>query len=318
MGMCADGVVHFFAYRYADGMRDAFDWDALKSFLAVARSGRLTVAARALGVDHSTLSRRIAGLEEGLGVRLFDRHPSGYTLTSRGARLLASAEAMERAALGVAREVEEESQTVSGTVRIGAPDGFGTTFLAPRLGTLQERHPNLNIQLITRPRQFSLSQREADIAIGLARPAKGRLKARKLTDYELGLYAARAYLERHGEPSSPDDIPLHPLIGYIDEMIYAPELDYIPLIAAGLRPRLASSNLLAQYQATIAGHGLCVLPVFMACDEPRLARVLPRQVSLLRAFWLIMHEDIVDLARVRVTAEFIAEAVRGAKRMFGP
>lgn len=299
-------------------MLDTFDWDALKSFLAVARSGRLTTAARTLGVDHSTLSRRINGLEEVLGAKLFERNPTGYSLTGQGARVLASAEAMERAALGVLRDVAEENLAASGTVRIGAPDGFGTMFLAPRLGELQRRHPELNVQLVTRPRQFSLSQREADIAIGLARPAKGRLKARKLTDYELGLYASEDFIAHHGTVEDTADIPRYPLIGYIDEMIYAPELDYIPLLAAGLRPRLASSNLLAQYQAAVAGNGVCVLPAFMAARDDRLVRLLPRQVSLQRSFWLIIHEDIADLARVRVTAEFIAEAARSSKRLFLP
>ena len=298
-------------------MLQTFDWDALKSFLAVARSGRLTVAARALGIDHSTLNRRLNALEESLGARLFERSPLGYGLTGQGARLLASAEAMERAAIGVLRDVADESYAVSGTVRIGAPDGFGTLFLAPRLGELLDRHPGLDVQLVTRPRQFSLSQREADIAIALARPGKGRLKARKLTDYQLGLYAARDYIARHEPISDKAALTGHRLIGYIDEMIYAPQLDYLPQVAAR-RPHIASSNLLAQYQATLAGHGLCVLPAFMACDDARLVRVLERQVVLQRSFWLVMHEDIADLARVRVASEFIVESVRAGKRMFLP
>ena len=299
-------------------MVETFDWDALKSFLAVARSGRLTAAARALGIDHSTLNRRINTLEEALGAKLFERGPTGYGLTGQGTRLLASAEAMERAAIGVLRDVADETQAVSGTVRVGAPDGFGTTFLAPRLGELIDRHPGLDVQLVTRPRQFSLSQREADIAITLSRPAKGRLKARKLVDYELGLYASRDYLERHGEIADKAALSGCRLIGYIDEMIYAPQLDYFPLVVAEMRPHIATSHLMAQYHATLAGHGVCVLPAFMTAGDERFVRVLGRAVSLQRTFWLVMHEDIADLARVRVTAEFIAESVRNARRVFVP
>ena len=220
-------------------MVDTFDWDALKSFLAVARTGRLTAAAQELGVDHSTLNRRINALEKALAAKLFDRRPNGYALTGQGARLMASAEAMESAAISALREVGNEAQTVGGTVRIGTPDGFGTLFLAPRLGRLADAHPNLAIQLVTQPRLFSLSQREADIAIGLARPNKGRLKARKLIDYELGLYASRDYVAAHGEPAERAQLKSYRFIGYIDEMVYAPELDYVDLVGEGLRPALA-------------------------------------------------------------------------------
>lgn len=299
-------------------MVETFDWNALKSFLAIARSGRLTAAARALGIDHSTLNRRVNALEEALGAKLFERGPTGYGLTGQGKRLLASAEAMERAAIGVLRDVAEETQAISGTVRIGAPDGLGTSFLAPRLGHLIDRHPGLDVQLVTRPRLFSLSQREADIAIALARPGKGRLKARKLIDYELGLYASRDYIARNGEIGDRDALAGHRLIGYIDEMIYAPQLDYLPQVISETRPHIASSNLLAQQQATLAGHGLCVLPAFMVTGDDRLVRVLPRQVALLRTFWLVTHEDLADLGRVRVTADFIVEQVRAARRLFLP
>lgn len=298
-------------------MVDTFDWDALKSFLAVARTGRLTAAAQELGVDHSTLNRRINALEKALAAKLFDRRPNGYALTGQGARLMASAEAMESAAISALREVGNEAQTVGGTVRIGTPDGFGTMFLAPRLGRLADAHPNLAIQLVTQPRLFSLSQREADIAIGLARPNKGRLKARKLIDYELGLYASRDYVAAHGEPAERAQLKSHRFIGYIDEMVYAPELDYVDLVGEGLRPALATSHLMAQLSATLAGQGVCVLPCFMA-DDKRLVRLLPRTVQIYRTFWMLIHEDIAEVARVRVAAEFIADEARAARRLFLP
>lgn len=299
-------------------MVDTFDWDGLKSFLAVARTGRLTAAAQKLGVDHSTLNRRINGLEKALAAKLFDRRPNGYALTSQGARLMASAEAMESAAISALREVGNETRAVAGTVRIGTPDGFGTTFLAPRLGKLADAHPDLAIQLVTQPRLFSLSQREADIAIGLARPNKGRLKARKLTDYELGLYAAEDYLARHGEPADKAQLKSHRFIGYIDEMVYAPELDYVNLVGDGLRPALATSHLMAQFSATLAGQGVCVLPCFLAGGQRTLVRLLPRQIAIQRTFWMMVHADIAEVARVRVAADFIADEARAARRLFLP
>lgn len=293
-----------------------FDWNALQSFLAVVRCGRLTTAAKHLGIDHSTLSRRITALERNLQVRLFDRQPAGYTLTPQGEALLDSAQAMEATALDVLANVAGSSLKIAGTVRIGAPDGFGTSFLAPRLGKLGQIHPDLRLQLVTLPRIFSLSKREADIAIGLAPPAEGRLHTRKLTDYELGLYGSRDYCAENGPFPDIAALNTHRFIGYIEDMIYAPELDYLPLISRDLKPFLTSSNLLAQLSLTVQGYGLCVLPRFMAEEDARLERVLPRHVSLRRAFYLITHADMRNLARIQVISDFIANEVRSSLGIF--
>jgi DNA-binding transcriptional LysR family regulator len=269
-------------------------------------------------VDHSTLSRRITSLEASLRTRLFDRRMNGYTLTAQGENLLGLAQAMEGIAMTVMAEIGDSSLHVAGTVRIGAPEGFGAMFLAPRLGRLGAQHPDLMLQLVTLPRLFSLSKREADIAIGLARPEEGRLHARKLTDYQLGLYGSRDYLAEHGPIRDREELGRHRFIGYIEDLIYAPELDYIPLVSREVRPFLTSSNLIAQFHATVAGHGLCVLPCFMAGQEPRLERILERDVSLIRALWLIVHADMRDLARIRIASEFITREVRAARDRFLP
>src|SRR5918997_1759090 len=181
---------------------NAFDWDDLRFFLAVARAGRLTAAARQLEADHTTVSRRISALEGALRAKLFERRPQGYSLTEQGERLLGLAEGMETQALAVASQVGGADLALSGTVRIGAPDGIGTYFLAPELGALAERHPDLTLQLVALPRTFSLSKREADIAITLEQPTEGRLVSRKLTDYRLRLYASKKYPARRYECAS--------------------------------------------------------------------------------------------------------------------
>lgn len=295
-----------------------FDWDLVQSFLAVARAGKLTAAARKLRIDHSTLSRRISALEKSLGAKLFDRHVSGYRLTHQGENLLARAEEIESGVLRIQADVAHTSSQVSGTVRIGAPDGFGTAFLAPCIGDLARAHPDLDIELVATPRSFSLSKREADIAIGLSRPTHGRLYARKLTDYELGIYAARANADRWSGIRTPADLARFPFISYIDDLIFAPELDYVPLVSKAIAPRLRSSNLIAQLQATAAGAGVCILPCFLADTDSRLLRLLPDDVKLMRTFWMIMHSDMRELARIRVTAEFIAERVRQSIPRFVP
>ncbi|MGX1101312.1 LysR family transcriptional regulator [Amorphus sp. MBR-141] len=291
------------------------DWNDLRYFLAVARQGRLTVAARMLGVDHATVSRRVNALEQALDTRLFERSPRGYAMTEAGERLLLHAEKIESAAAEMQSEIGGEKLALSGAVRIGAPDGFGSYFLAPRIGALMRRYPGLELQIVAMPRIFSLSKREADIAISLARPREGRLVSRKLTDYQLHLYASKAYLAACPPIAARGDLVGHPLIGYISDLIFAPELDYLPEILADRPPALTSSNLIAQMRATQIGAGLCVLPDFMAGEAPNLVRILPEEIALTRTFWLIVHADLRDTARVRTVADFIAERVAAERKL---
>jgi len=294
----------------------AFDWDDLRYFLSVARTGRLTAAARRMGTDHATVSRRITALEGRLGAELFQRSPRGYSLTDAGERLLIKAETIESSAASIENEIAGEKFSLGGVVRIGAPDGFGSLFLAPRIGELTHRNPQLELQIVAMPRVFSLTKREADIAIGLERPDKGRLYSRKLTDYTLHVYGARRYLEENGPISSRQDFARHPMIGYIPELIFTPELDYLGQIGDGLAPRLSSTNLFAQFHATRAGAGLCILPDFMAAGDPDLVPVLPGEVELVRTFWIIAHLDARESVRIQTVMGFIADEVSAAKSVF--
>jgi DNA-binding transcriptional LysR family regulator len=295
-----------------------FDWDDLRFFLAVARAGRLTVAARRLGADHATVSRRISALEGALKAKLFERRPQGYALTEHGERLLSKAESMETQALAVSSEIGGADLALSGTVRIGTPEGFGTLFLAPRTAAFAAQYPDLEIQLIAMPRLLSLSKREADVAVSLAPPKEGRIVARKLTDYRLGLFATGEYLARHPAIGAAEDLHAHEMIGYIDDLIFTPELDYLDEISKGLRPRLQSSNLVAQMHAALADAGICILPHFAASLEPRLRPVLADKVSIVRSFYLIVHADLKDVARVRATMDFLVREVRAARSLFMP
>jgi DNA-binding transcriptional LysR family regulator len=293
-----------------------FDWSDLPGFLAVARSGRLTAAAARLHVDHSTLSRRIAGLERDLKAKLFDRSPTGYTLTDQGRRLLPLAEEMERLAIGAGEAVGGSASNVEGVVRIGSPEGFGSYFLAPRIAALQDRHPQLIVQLVAASAVFSLSKRDADLVISVSRPPAGRLKVAKLTDYDLALYAAPSYLESHPGIQSAADLRSHRFISYIGDLLNFPELDFLQQVAAGGATSIESSNLVAQLRATLAGAGLCVLPAFLAREEPGLVRVLPDEICLTRSLWLIVHQDLADLARVKAAVKFVREEVEAARGVF--
>ncbi|MBK7661144.1 MAG: LysR family transcriptional regulator [Betaproteobacteria bacterium] len=293
-----------------------FDWNDLQAFLAVARAGRLTVAARQAGVDHSTLSRRIAALEGALGTTLFDRRPAGFALTPEGERLLGDAESMETLAIRMRSRLEEVSRGLTGSVRLGTPEGFGTYFVAPRLARLQDGHPQLEVELVANPRAFSLSKREADLAVTMAKPAQGRVYAHKLVDYALGAYASGDYLASHPRIRGRADLARHRWIGYVDDLMWTPELDYLPQVDPAAVPSTRISNVITQAAAVAGGAGLGVLPHFIARTMPGLVRVLESSVRLERGYWLVTHADTRDLARVALMADFLREEVRAAGRAF--
>jgi len=299
-------------------MSQSFNWNDMQAFLAVARTGRLTEAARSMAIEHTTLSRRIARLETMLATKLFDRRPTGYSLTPEGVALMPAAEAMETNAVGILSNRGDPRIALSGTIRVGTPEAFGTYCLGERISALSAAHPELTIELVAMPRAFSLSKREADLAIALSRPPRGRLHAQKLTDYELGLYGSLQYLEAHGAPRNKSELANHRFVGYIDDLVFAPELDYFASTLPGLEPSVRVSNVITQMSATIGGTGLCILPCFMADPDPRLKRLLSGTVSLIRSYWLLYHSDLHNSPRIKVVSKFISETVREKRAAFLP
>ncbi len=182
------------------------DWERVRIFLEVVRAGQILKASKRLRLNHATVARQLTALEKGLNAKLLERHVSGCTLTLAGEALVAAAERAESELLKVGASIGGATEAITGTVRVGAPDGLGNYFLASRLGALAARHPGLVIQLVPLPRTFSLSRREADIAITLDEPKQGRLIISKLTDYTLSVYAAQSYLSREGEVKSQSDL----------------------------------------------------------------------------------------------------------------
>jgi DNA-binding transcriptional LysR family regulator len=285
------------------------NWDDVRIFLAVARAGQILAASKRLGVNHATLSRRITALEEALETQLFIRRTNGCELTAQGEKFLASAERMETEMLAAQASLGRTDTAIAGTVRIGAPDGFGVSFLAPRMGRLLERHPELKIQLVPVPRAFSLSSREADIAVTLERPEQGRLVSAKLTDYTLGLYASSAYAEAHGVPDSAEDLKRHRRIGYVEDLIFSQSLNFTGEIMRNWDAGFEISSAIGQTEAVRAGAGIGILHNYVARQYPDLVRIMPA-TSIQRTYWTIFHESARDLARVRIVADFLHEVVR--------
>jgi len=291
------------------------DWDHLRVFLAVARAGQMLAAARQLGLDHATVGRRLGALEAGLGTKLLERRTTGSELTPAGERLLGHAERIETEMLQVQSAIGNIDLALTGTVRIGAPDGFGTYFLAPRLGVLADRNPGLTIQLAPLPRSFSLPKREVDIAVTLQRPSEGRLIARKLTDYSLGIYAARDYLERTGAIEHLSALNNRVLVTYVPDLVYSPALDYFEAFRDLDARRLECASVVGQMEAVRAGAGVGILHDYAARRHPELVRLLPTH-SYRRSYWLVIHADIHDLRRIKEVEGFIVDAVREARGLF--
>lgn len=291
------------------------DWDDIRVFLAIARSGQILGAARRLGLNHATVARRLTALEEALKTPLVERGTTGCSLTVAGERFLQSAERMEAEFQAARSDLTDTEIDVSGTVRIGAPDGFGVAFLAPRLGELTARHPGLTIQLVPVPRSFSLSRREADIAVTIDRPDTGRLVAAKLVDYALGLYASRAYVERRGLPGQTSELRDHDLVGYVEDLLYSPSLNYGAEIVRDWSARFEIASALGQTEAVRSGAGIGILHAFIARKDPSLVPVLP-QIRLTRAYWMVTHESSRPLRHVAAVQDFLRDLVTRDRAMF--
>ena len=291
------------------------DWDDAKFFLAVAREGQMLGAARRLGTSQARLSRRIAALEAAVGARLLERTTRGSALTEDGRAFFDTAERIEAEMLSGLARLQGRSGEIRGTIRIGAPDGFGSAFLAPRLHKLTVLYPELHVQLVPMPRSFSLSQREADLAVMVGRPDRGRLRVRRLTDYTLGCYAARDYLAVRGRPESVEDLAAHDLVGYVEDLIPSAELAYATEISRDWRARIEVSTAIGQVAAVRSGAGIGVLHDFMGADLPDLVPVLPG-MTVTRAYWMVWHENMRVARRVQAVAEFIEAEVQAERSIF--
>ena len=293
------------------------NWDDGRLFLAVARAGQLLGAARSLGLTQATLSRRMKALEEGLGATLLVRRPHGCALTPAGEALAATLERVEAEFDGASDRIGGEDRRLSGVVRIGAPDGLGVSFIAPRLGLFADRHPGLAIQLVPAPRAFSLSQREADLAVLVGRPRGGDATARRLATYSVGLYASAGYLAEHGVVESAADLARHRLIGFVEDLIYSPDLDYCAALFGAAPARIGITSATGQLAAVAAGAGIGALHDYIAAEAGGLVRVLPERRAE-REYWLAIPRSLVQVARVRAAADFLLEQARAARGIFAP
>ncbi|MHC0053054.1 LysR family transcriptional regulator [Actibacterium sp. D379-3] len=285
------------------------NWDDMRVFLAVARAESLSGAGKALKLDPATVGRRIQRLEEGLGVTLFAKSPQGYALSAEGERMLARAEQAEQAITLATDEMRGQPGQLTGTIRLGAPDGCANYVLPQVCARICDRHPGLQVHLVALPRVVNLSRREADMAITVSPPDTGRLTVQKLTDYRLHLAASRRYLKRHGPIDSLDELHKHRMVSYIPDMIFDKELDYLSATGAE-QADLASNSVAVQLNFIRQGAGVGIVHDFALPAARNVQIVLPEALSLTRAFYLVRHADDRKVERLTRFAEELAEGVR--------
>jgi DNA-binding transcriptional LysR family regulator len=291
------------------------NWDDARIFLAVARAGQMLGAARKLGLNHATVSRRVAVLEADMGAALVERGSAGVTLTPAGEAVTAAAERAESEFLRVAADVSGVTEAIGGVVRVGAPDGLGNYFLAACLGDLAAQHQALTIQLAPLPRTFSVSQREVDVVITLERPRQGRLIVTKLTDYTLSVYASAEYLAREGGIAAEADLAGRLFVTHLEDFVYSKALDYADALGRLMRRRYECGSVVAQMEAVRAGVGVGVLHDFAAAAHPELRRLLP-SFRFTRSYWLVTHPDTRAAGRVRAVVSHVIEAARARRALF--
>lgn len=292
------------------------EWTDLRFFLELARAGTLSAAARRLGVEHSTVSRRIHRLEADLRMPLFDRRREGYELTESGQALLPHAEAMESAMLAAAEELGETHAAARGVVRLGAPEVFGSRVIAPRIGPLLDANPDLRVDLLLLPRYANLANREADLGVTLEAPDSGRYVVARLTDVRYYLFAAPAYLARHGRIRGRDDLQRHVFVDYVQDQLMSSGLDFFRELGIEPQRRFCCTGMLAQYEAACSGVGLCMLPPFGVPPGSGLLPVLPDEVFIQRNFWLVAPSDLFRLQRVRVVWDHLRLIATENPRLF--
>ncbi|WP_185975960.1 LysR family transcriptional regulator [Mycolicibacterium sp. 018/SC-01/001] len=288
--------------------------DDLRILAAVADTGRLTKAAGALGVDHSTISRRLNALEKALGGRLVERGHDGWDLTARGRAIVHHARAIQSAVESAAQTaVGSPAAGLSGTVRVVSADAFGALFVSPALVRVREQHPELKVELVTGAKHLTLRNTSFDLALTVGSRAHTTLSTEHLCDYDCSFYASDAYVLKHGNPTTLDELRQHSLVYFIESLQTVNEINLQSYVADSPPIGFASTNIFALLEATRRGAGIGLIPKFVAATVPGIRPVgitLPprrvtvslaaRKEALTRPDVLAVRDAVRDEVRVRI------------------
>ncbi|MDH5857236.1 LysR family transcriptional regulator [Lampropedia aestuarii] len=282
-----------------------FNWDDLRVFLAIARHQSAFDAAAEMGMNQSTASRRLQRLEQSIGSKLFERNSRGHRLTNAGHRLLEHVEKLEATIYSMESSSFGDSVALSGDVRIGTTEAFGSFFLAPHLARFCQRHHSIHVDLLPMPRNINLSKREADMSVTLERPIADHFVVVKLLEYRLVPYASRSYLQSLPPLRHRDDLTHLRWVDYVDDMVFTDQQLNLKRVVPDAQPYFCSTSLNAQFSAVRAGMGIGILPYFLCQNVPDLVPVLPEQVGITRTYWLAAPSERRELARVRALWDYL-------------
>ena len=281
-----------------------FNWEDARYFLAVARAGQMGKAAASLNISTITLSRHLSYLQQRTGTPLFTRLSRGLKLTDEGLRLMHYLERAEAEIEAASEIFRGPTNSVSGTVRIAAPEGFALRVLTPQLNALLEANPDLNLEIVPQSRGFSLSRREADIAVMVGKPTEPNLDSICLGSYSLGLYASRPYLDKFGVPKDIEGLANHRLIGYVEDLLFSDKLNTPRSVWSQWHSQAAIYSPIGQVEAVKAGLGVGVLHRFLIKETDDLIRLIP-EIEVQREFYLVYHQSTEKVPRIGATLEFM-------------
>ncbi len=284
---------------------DRLNWNNLRVYLVLARTGSLSQTGRQLGMDHSTVGRRIATLEHEIGTPLFDREATGYRVNAKGREFFSHVESMEASVLAIADQLTGEGRSLVGEVRIGTMEGIASLYLSEQFALLKEELPGIVVELVTSTRDVRVSQREADIFLGFFEPDTENLRAEKIGAFSCYLYGSPAYFARHGVPGSVESLSQHVFVGYIENLI---QLDAVRWLENGVKdPTIVyrSNSMISQMFAAVAGTGLVMLPVFSRPERFGLLPVLHDRVRVHRDVWMSTLRHFPRVPRINAVLSFL-------------
>ena len=304
--------------RYSIAIMKKLDWDDLRFFLAVAAAGSLSAAARELGVNTTTVLRRIASLEEALQARLFERLRSGYALTQEGTRLMETLEPVDQRLTSLSRDFQAGATSLQGTVRLGASDIIASGFVAPSLGRFRAEKPDIALDLVTDPSltgpgaapRVLNALRDVDLALRLARPTQGDMLVRKLGDVAYGLYATPSYIERFGTVPISGDLSGHQIVGFSPDDRPLGPIWWLSRAERNARVIMRSSNAAVRLGTVMADEALAALPCFEADRLSGLERIAGPDLIGGLELWLLTRSDLAQLGHVRAVMDFLVAEVK--------
>ena len=282
------------------------NWDGYRYFIAVAKAGSLSAAAKMLDTNQSTVGRHIDALETALGIKLFQRSVKGLKLTKEGQAIFEQSQHIQNSIVKVHRLVQGDEATASGTVRLSLPEGLGQEVLIPALDNFYQQHPEVKLIFNMSATTANLQQGKADVSVRLFRPEEPGLIIKDLGEMKMGLYASESYNTNYGLPGQLRDVRRHRVITYGEQLSILPENQWLLNHSAESLRVLSSDSTVTRFKATVSGLGLSLQPEVLAQTNPDLIRLFKSAKLPAYKVWLVYHKDVQHMSRIRVVVDFIS------------